>query len=34
MLKEELHQARLAEKIAKEKFFELSRGSVAYPVSI
>lgn len=33
LLKEELKQARLAEKIAKEKYFEVSRGSIAYPVS-
>lgn len=33
MLKEELKQARLAEKIAKDRLLEVSGGSVVYPVS-
>jgi len=32
MLREELRQARLAERLAKEKLLEVTHSSVSYPV--
>jgi hypothetical protein len=31
-LREELRQAKLEERLAKEKLLEITRGSMAYPV--